>query len=104
MSRRKALESAAMPLDYRLRRPPRPLTRGERALRGVALTLLIGGLTFGLVDTVVLALAVPAFWPFSRFRFIGGWGPLGGMPPVIPGAAGGYLFAPIGIGLDPRLG
>jgi len=93
-----------MPLDYRLRRPPRPLTRGERALRGVALTLLIGGLTFGLVDTVVLALAVPAFWPFSDYRYMGVWGRLAEMLPCMLGAAGGYSFALIGIVLDPRRG
>ena len=100
----KELESAAMPLEYRSLTPPPPLTRGERALRGVALTLGIGGLSVGRVEAAVLALALPAFWPFSDYRYMGVWGRLAEMLPCMLGAAAGYSFAPICHVLDPRRG
>ena len=93
-----------MPLDYRSPSPPRPLTRGERALSGVALTLLIGGLSYGVFATIVLALGLLAIWPLSDYRSMGLAGRLAEMLPCMLGAAAGYSFALIGNLLDPRRG
>jgi hypothetical protein len=94
-----------MPLEYRSPSPPqRPLSRADRALRGVALALLVFGLAVGLVGTVEIVLGLLAIWPFSGFRDLTLGGRVLRLLPMLVIATTSYLLAVIGSRLDPTWG
>src|SRR6476661_1911034 len=89
-----------MPLDYETP-PPVPLARRERWRRITAVTLLIGGLFFGIAETTVFVLGMLAVGPFDDMRREGLAARVGEMIPVLVVGVGGYGLAIIGYFLDP---
>jgi hypothetical protein len=94
-----------MPLEYRSPSPPqRPLSRADRALRGVALALLVFGLAVGLLGTIEIVLGLLAIWPFSDYRDLSLDGRVLRLLPILVIAITSYTLAIIGSRLDPTWG
>jgi hypothetical protein len=89
-----------MQLDYETP-PPDPLARRKRGWRITAVTLLIGGLLFGIAETTVFVLGMLAVGPFDDMRREGLAARAGEMILVLAVGVGGFGLAIIGYFLDP---
>jgi hypothetical protein len=94
-----------MPLDYETPpSPPEPLARQRRWRKVIAVTLLIGGLFFGLAETVVFVLGMLAVGSFDDMRREGLDARFEEMIPVLFIGLGGFGLAAVGYFLDPARG
>jgi hypothetical protein len=94
-----------MPFDYETPPPPPdPLARRKRWRRAIAVTLLIGGLFFGLAETVVFVMGMLAVGSFGDMRHEGLDARFEELVPVIMVALGGFGLAAVGYFLDPVRG
>jgi hypothetical protein len=91
-----------MPLEYETPPPPPdPRTRRKRWRRVIAVTLLVGGLFFGLSETAVFVMAMFAVGPFDDMRRKALDARFEEVVAVLLVGAGGFALAALGYSLDP---